>query len=290
MASAFLIPWLFLNQINGLQLPQEDYNSLTSKSRDLYENRIDLSLWIISNIHYIFLILIFIGILCIAIGLYFWIKKQKIKDQIEIYSRDKLKIETLNPEATDNKREEDVKEELSNLESFKNVEKADPEKEDSPTSKTDGTTIDQLKKNLEQIERLFFNKIEKYNPFNYKPTFNVKVDKFLVDILLKSTIVSKYRDKYIEIKYFQQSLNFELFQKYFGQTVRLRNHIMHLTNRLPTFYLFIVYNNEIASKEEIQRFKKATSEYLTQFRDIEVKVIILSEEEAENYDISQIFK
>lgn len=286
IASAFLVPWLFLNQTNGIQIPQNEYTSLTPKSQDFYEKRIDLSLWIINHLKYIFWILIIIGLLCIGIGLYFWIRKQKIKDQIEIFNRNILQFESLNPEATDIKREKDIKEELAVSEP-----EGHPEMFDAKTKSAETTPamIDQLKQNLVQVEQIFFEKINQFNPFNYKPQFNLKVNDFVVDILLKSTIVSKYRDIYIEIKYLQQGLNFELFQKHFGQTVRLRNYVFGITNRLPKFYLFIVYRNDIAPIDEIQRFKKATNEYLMQFRDIDVQVNILSEEEAHNYNVKQIF-
>ncbi|SDR71349.1 hypothetical protein [Christiangramia echinicola] len=289
IASAFIIPWLFLNQISGLQLSQEDYNVLTRKSKELFNNQIDISLWIVNNVKYIFWILISIGIICICLGLYFWIKKQKIKDQIEIYNRDKLKLEALNPEATDVKREKDIKEEFEISNTPSNTTNNEQLNQEKPREKPTVENLNKLKQNLENVENRFFEKITDYNPFNYQAQSNVRIDNFIIDIILKSNIRNRYKDIYIEIKFFQKNLNFELFKKSFGQTVRLRNHIYHKTNEVPKFHLFVVYRNDIGTSEEISRFKKTANEYLQQFRDINVDVKLLSEEEFNNFNVKKIF-
>lgn len=280
IVSAFIIPWLLINQDTGLFIKQEEYNSLLENSKELVNNRIYFSLSILKILPWLSGILLIIGITLTIFGLKNWKEKQKLVDETDLYNLDILKAKILSPKDADAKAEKEIKEQ---------IESDENQSETSKNESSNIENIEELKDNLKGVEKLFFDKIIEYNSFKYEAQFNVRLDdNYEVDILLKSTIVTKYLDRYVEIKYQQNRLSMEYFKKSFGSVVKLMNYVHTKTKKRERGYLIFIYKDDIADRKEIDRFKSAANQYLSQFKSIDIVTEILSYQEVEKYDISKI--
>ena len=280
IVSAFIIPWLLINQNTGLFISQAEYNLLLEKSKELVIERISFSLFIIQILPWISGALLIIGIILTFFGLRKWKKKQKMVDETDMYNLDILKAKILSPKDADAKAEKEIKEQIQSDENQSEISKNESSKIEN---------IEELKTNLKGVEKIFFDKIREYNSFKYEPQFNVRLDdNYEVDILLKSTIPTKHLDRYVEIKYQQNRLNMEYFKKSFGSVVKLMNYVHSKTRKRERGYLIFIYKENIADIKEIERFKSAANLYLSQFKSIDIVTEILSFQEAEKYDITKI--
>ena len=77
IASAFLIPWLFMKQELGI-ISTSEYNELIQSSKDLVDNRISLNLLVIKALPFISILLFLFGCFLIFVGFKKW-KKNKME-------------------------------------------------------------------------------------------------------------------------------------------------------------------------------------------------------------------
>ena len=286
IASSMLIPWLFMKQELGL-ISELEYQHLIEPSKILIDNRIKLYLRVVKILPFLSGLLFLFGSILIRIGYKNWKKKQDTIDESDIIKLNILRTtSSLNEEEIQQKAESEVEEEI--------VEQKTEEREN--TGDTEPATqkvvnLEELKTNLLEIEKLFYNKLIEFNSFVYNVKANVKInDKYEADILLAPINRSKYPDIIIEIKYLQIKLSMDIVMKSFGNMIRMQSYIYNTTKKKPLMYLMLVYKNSIAEPKEITRFKQGIGEYLSQFKKSQFIYYVLSEEEAQNFPISNIIK
>jgi hypothetical protein len=283
--SSIIMPWLFMNQDVGLLFSDLDYDALTERAKALVDRRTSINLKILKLLPYLSSFLFISGGAILIYGLKRWSLKQKFVDETDQIQLNVLRSKSLNPEQTEKKREDEINQDIK-------ASKEDDSLEFSiKPKKFPSKEIEILKTNLVGIEELFFKKIADYNIFKYEPNYNVSIhDKYELDVVLKPINRKKYTDIYIEIKYLQQSLFVNIFRDVFSKMVKITGISYRLTNRFPKAFIMVVYKDNIASLGEINRFKIAISEYIQQFRTPHIKYYIMSNSEAEKFDISIILK
>lgn len=284
IASAFLIPWLFMKQELGM-ISETDYNSLIESSKSLADNRIKLNLFVIKSIPFISIGLFLFGGFLIFIGFKNWKKKQNDIDESDVIRLAVLRATSeLNSQEIDEKAESEIREETEAIET---------EKQPSNLTKPENSkpNLEELKSNLIGMEKLFYDKIVSYNSFIYEPKSNVKIDdKFEIDIVLNPINKSKYSDVFIEVKYLQRKLSMDIVKKSFGQLVRINSHVYNKTKKQAKLILILVYHSNIADNNQIHRFKSGVNEYVKQFNVGQFQHFILSEKEAENFQVTNIIR
>jgi hypothetical protein len=197
----------------------------------------------------------------------------------------KAKIKELDKEEILKKAEQEVKNDILSEPDTKTGNSEEVKQTDKKVN------IEVLKSNLINMEKLFFDKMIDFNSFVYEPKANVKIEeKYDIDIFLKSTDYRKYPDIFIEIKYIQNKLNFSIVRDAFGQLVRAyRDYTTGNTRKLQTI-LIIVYKSNIAESSEINRFAKSINDYADKFKNNPHKIMLMSDIEAESFDITKIIK
>ncbi|WP_396600749.1 hypothetical protein [Algibacter sp. R77976] len=287
IASAFLIPWLFMKQEIGLLISETEYNELVKSSKKLTDNRIKLGLFITKAIPYISGILFALGIIISTIGIKKWKRKQDTVDETDQLKLTELKakINELDSTEIEQKAEEEVKKEISMTSTNSDKENEQTEIEEKPT-----IDIEELKSNLIDMENLFFKKIVDFNSFVYEPKSNIKIDnQFEIDIMLKSLDIAKYPDILIEVKYIQNKLKFSIVQDAFRNLTKAYSNLSKTRKKINT-YLIVVYKQDIAERDEINRFLSAVNDYSAKFNRNIYKFIVMSDNEANNFDIKKIVK
>ena len=290
IASAFLIPWLFMKQEIGLTISESEYNGLIESSKVLANNRINLNLFVVKAIPFISGALLILGIIIIYFGISNWKRKQDNVDETELLELTELRtrIQELDSDEIDEKAESEIKEQLKSTDESES-EKPD-EKKKVEIKKTE-QEMEELKSNLIGMEKLFYQKILDYNTFLYEPKSNVKIDnKYEVDIVLNSINHRKNNDIFIEIKYLQNRLSMSIVKDAFSASLKPSRHYTKLTKKSVTHYLILVYKHDIADSKEIQRFVSASRDYINQFNLSNYNLIILSDKEVENFNITTIVK
>jgi hypothetical protein len=276
-----------MKQDIGLLISTKEYNDLIESSKNLTDYRIKLGLFITKAIPYISGILFLLGAIISVIGLWNWKKKQDNVDETDELKLTELKakIKELDKEEILEKAEQEVKNDILSEPDTKTGNSEEVKQTDKKVN------IEVLKSNLINMEKLFFDKMIDFNSFVYEPKANVKIEeKYDIDIFLKSTDYRKYPDIFIEIKYIQNKLNFSIVRDAFGQLVRAyRDYTTGNTRKLQTI-LIIVYKSNIAESSEINRFAKSINDYADKFKNNPHKIMLMSDIEAESFDITKIIK
>lgn len=290
IASSLLIPWLFMKQEIGFLISESEYKELIDSSKNLTDKRIQLGLFITNAIPYISGVLFILGLLISGVGLWNWKKKQEAVDETDFLKLTELraKIKELDSQEIDEKAEQEVREEIqAELEEPETTNKqVITEKESQPVVTEEN--IEELKANLIDMEKLFYDKIIKFNSFNYNAKSNVKLDnKYEIDIAL-TPINNKYRDVFVEIKYLQNKLTISIVQDAYRNLNKVHTHFFNTSKKVATKVLIIVYKSDIAHLDEIKRFKIGIQDYFKQFKLTHFKYYVLSEEEARNFNIQAI--
>lgn len=277
IASAFLIPWLFMKQELGV-ISTIEYEGLIEPSKKLVDSRINLNLNVINSLPLVSLVLFSFGVLLIFIGFKKWKKKQDGIDESDVIKLEILRAsKQLDLSEIDEKAEVEVKEE---------IEKS----ENSQTNMvSDRGRIEKLKSDLIGMEKLFYDKLVEYNSFIYEPKANVKLDdRFEADIVLTPFNKKKYPDIVIEIKYLQTRLNMDVVKKAITHLVQIQSHIFNKSKRRPSLILIIVYRTNIANENEMNRFEAGVKDYVNQFNINPLKYFVLNGEEAEEFEAESI--
>lgn len=286
IASTFIFPWLFMKNELGIELSTEEYNSLIAKSKDLANNRIKLNLTIVKLIPWISSGFFIVGITMVFIGLKNWKKKQDIVDETEDLRLAELrnKVESMSPKEAKRKAEIEVLEEIEATVNS-TIELNQPEKNKKPNKEKQEI----LTEKLINMETLFFKKIEEFNSFNYEVKQNVKlVRDFGVDIFLQAFNKKTHRDIMIEIKFLQSNLNMKLIRDSYNRFFLTHSHYGMQTKRNAMMEFIIVYKDDIASPEEINRFKLACDALQKEINYPSFRMYVMNESEAKNFDIQKI--
>lgn len=282
LGSAFFIPWLFMKQDQGLLISESEYLLLNEKARNLFDSRIELNLLISKSILWFSLALLVIGISSMSYGIWKWSKKQKIIDEsqnIDIAEK-RVGQKNLKPSEVLKKAGSEIEEEI---EAEADDNKENNQKEITPEKKN------KLKSNLIDLENLFYQKILEFNTFNYKVSNNIKIaDKYRLDLLLNSYNNAKNRDILVEMKFLQNKLSMKLIRESYKQFRQTFVYYTNTTQRKGTMVFIVVYRNDIASDEEMNRFIKAFFDFRDEVNNSNVKFLIMDDEEAENFDVKEI--
>ena len=278
IASAFLIPWLFLGQ-DIVLLSETEYANSFQGSKSIIDSKISLYTFVLKCLPYISIVLFLFGVILAVIGLKKWKSKQDFIDETDLIKLDLLRASPkLNTEQIDTKAKSEITQEFN---------------EDEPMEIEDSKAIAEIeerKSNLISMENLFYQKLEEYNIFTHDVQSNLRIDdKFNIDIVLTAHNKQRYLDKLIEIKYYQSKLSMDIAKKSFGELVRVQNHLYQKTKRRPIIILVLVYKNSVVENvDEVRRFKAGLKDYLDQFQAGIFKYFVLSEDEAKSFDVKQI--
>lgn len=276
IGSAFLLPWLFMKNELGIELSTEDYNNLITEAKTLADQRISLNLAIVRLIPWISVFLFLIGLGMTVLGLIKWKKKQAIVDQSEDLRLAELryKVESMSPKEAKEKAKEEVDEEIK-IDSKSKVET------DAQKSKAVEKLID--------MENLFLRKIENFNSFNYEVKQNAKITKeHSVDILLQALNKKTCDDIMIDIKFIQNQLNITFVKESYTRFRAAHSNYTYMTKRNTKMKFIVVYKNDIADEDQINRFKSACQVLEKEINLPSFRLYLMSETEALNFDIKKI--
>ncbi|XOV69061.1 MAG: hypothetical protein ACFHU9_07705 [Fluviicola sp.] len=280
IAAAFLLPWLFMKEGIGIAISNSEYNDLIIESKNLTDKRIALSSFVISSIPWISGALFLGGGFLVGFGLFHWKKKQNRVDETEELNLTELrtKIQRLNTSEIREKAEQEVTEEISSTSDITENE-----------IKVEQPDIETLKNNLIDMEGLFFEKIIAFNTFDFKPNSNVKiVDGREVDILLHSYNIKRLPDVLIEIKYLQNKLSMQLIRDSYKKFRETHSKYVVSAKRNAKMKFIIVYKEDIANLEEINRFVSACNLLEKEINYQALKFFVLTESQAKDFDIKQL--
>jgi hypothetical protein len=284
-ASAFLLPWLFMREGLTIQVTKKYYNSLTIESQQLTDKRIEFSSFVISSIPWISAGLFLLAIILIGIGLYNWKRKQNRVDETEELNLTELrtKVKRLNSYEINEKANLEVKEEIIS-ESVGEVN--EPQQN---YKYEDNINLNQMKNNLIDIENVLYEKILDFNSFDFKVNANIKFDNNLdIDILLNSYNVKKSADILIDIKYLQNKLSMQFVRDSYKKFRYTFSSYVSKSKREAKMKFVIVYKNDIAKTDEINRFILACKEFEREINNVYVKFFIISNLEVNSFDIKQL--
>lgn len=282
VGSAFFIPWLFMKQDQGLVVSERDYQLMNEGARTLLDSRIQLNLLISKSILYISITLFVIGIISMCYGIWKWSKKQKILDEFQSIdiAEKRANQKNLKPKEVLEKADSEIEDEIK---AESDIIKEKPEKKISKESRNE------LKTNLIDLENHFYQKLLDYNTFNYKVSNNIKIaDKYEVDLLLNAYNNSKHRDVLVEIKYLQNKLSMQLIRDSYKQFRRTFSYYAQTTKRKGTMVFIVVYKDNIASDEQMNRFIKAYFDFRDEINNPNIKFLIMDDKEAERFDVKQL--
>jgi hypothetical protein len=285
MALALVLPWLIINQDKSYYLSMEEYNSLGNHSKWLadYQRTVNIIFAVIIPIVSAFGF--WFGLKLFRTGYNQWKKKQDSADeyeQLNLISK-RAEVKMMNSEEVDRKAENEIIKD--------NTEKPEKEKEEqtSPTI-TQETTIQERKEKLLNVEAEIFKKITDYNTFNYNPLQNLKMSKYTFDIVLQAFNPNNRIDIVIEIKYLQTTLNMVNLRNSFLEFITSTNEYRRQTSRKARMYFMIIYNSNVGSPEDIERFRRALIELKTELTggSDTYTILFLNDQDLEDYDIKSI--
>lgn len=285
MAIALVLPWLIINQDKSYYLSVEEYNSLGNQSKWLadYQRTVNIIFVIITPITSTFGF--WHGRKFFKTGYNQWKKKQDSADeyeQLNLISK-RLEVKTMNFEEVDKKAEDEILKD--------NTGKPYVEKEEQISSTTtQETTIQEKKEKLLNVEAEIFKKITDYNTFNYNPQQNLKLSKYTFDIVLHAFNPNNRIDIIIEVKYLQATLNMVNLRNSFLEFITSTNEYRRQTSRKAKMYFMIIYNSNVGSQKDIERFRRALIELkseLTGGSDT-YTILFINDQDLEDYDIKTI--
>ena len=289
IAAAFIIPWLFMRQDMSIVLSAEDYNQLADSSKELTDKRISLNTRVVNTLPWLSLTLLMIGSAIIGFGISKWKKKQDVVDESEKLKLAKLRaeVEPLEPSEIQDKANNEIEEEINAISDISEI--AELKKESGAVNVTINKTL--MRTNLLDMENLFFQKIIDYNTFEYNPASNVKIgNKYEVDLLLNSYNIKKNPDILIEIKYLQNNLSIQLIRDAYKRLRQTFSFYVNSTKRNSKMILIVVYKSNIANEEEILRFLKANQDFEKEVNYHLFKLMVMSDDQAADYNIEQIIR
>ncbi|MHB0756970.1 hypothetical protein [Polaribacter sp. M15] len=271
-----------MKQDQGLVVSERDYQLMNESARTLLDSRIQLNLLISKSILYISITLFVIGIISMCYGIWKWSKKQKILDEFQSIdiAEKRANQKNLKPKEVLEKADSEIEDEIK---AESDIIKEKPEKKISKESRNE------LKTNLIDLENHFYQKLLDYNTFNYKVSNNIKIaDKYEVDLLLNAYNNSKHRDVLVEIKYLQNKLSMQLIRDSYKQFRRTFSYYAQTTKRKGTMVFIVVYKDNIASDEQMNRFIKAYFDFRDEINNPNIKFLIMDDKEAERFDVKQL--
>lgn len=286
IASAFLLPWLFMKDGIGILVSEEEYSALIETSKNLTDKRIALSSFVITSIPWISSLLFIVGSFLVSYGLFYWKKKQKRVDETEELNllELRLKIKKLNSSEIKDKAENEIEEEIS-------AQSDIVENEASPQPEVTKSDMELMKGNLIDIENLFYEKIVEFNSFDFKVNSNVKiVGGREVDILLNAYNIKKKPDILIDIKYLQNKLSMQLIRDAYQRFKQIHNSYVGNTKRNAKMKFVIVYKHDIAKPDQINRFINACKELERESNYPALNFFVMDEIQAKDFDIQQFLK
>src|SRR5687768_7405134 len=114
IASAFIIPWLYMKQDMGVSITNEEYEQLVNGSKYLVDRKICFSIFLIKILPFVCIFLFLSGIFLSYFGISNWLKKQKYADETEEINLAELRsrARNLKPSEIDEKAISEVEAEI----------------------------------------------------------------------------------------------------------------------------------------------------------------------------------
>lgn len=282
MAVALIIPWLYIKQNNGIEISTQEFESFIRSSQILVQQKIIFSSVISIFIIPISMILFIMGIFSFSYGIIKWWNKQRdFVDKMDQISLDKRRVEyeSLTSDEIENEASEDVSNELE-VTTTTTME---------PVT-TDDTAIEEMKNELLSIEEEIYKKIKEYNPFDYIPKANIKIDNDQIDILLESYNIRKNSDIIIDINYLQSSLNMTFIYNRWQRFMKsIENYSKKNSKRKYRAVFIVVYKNDFKTDDKFSRFEISFNDFKKYRTASFSKIILLSDEDISKFDIRTIF-
>jgi len=261
---AFLFPW-FVNQNNTfLTLEQEKINKLTPTAQKIILNQQNQLLEINSRIFIIFISLIALGTILLIIGIYRWWNRQNVIDEIQ---NEDLKAKRILNISEEEKRKL-IANEIANSD----------EKVDNEISEPSGIKISEnrIEKYI-SIENKIYTQLKEKFKTNFTANQNVRINNIYYDIVFKSKDLQIYKDRIVEIKYFDNFLDYDKIKIYADKLIASTQDYERLFKRKSLSILIIVYSQNEYS-ETISKYKKDIEEYTKKLGRI-LKIVLIKDAE-----------
>ncbi|MFH6951371.1 hypothetical protein ACHRV6_22980 [Flavobacterium sp. FlaQc-51] len=242
---AFFLPWFFNNDVSILLLEKDQLDKLTVTANSIIIDQQNALKIINKVIPWVSGVLILVGILLLFYSINRWKKRQAVLDKIQ---------------------DEDLKyKEIQNLSAKEKRELIENEIDEAEVHSGTLNLKSEIEKQIEvdnyiQIENSIFSKLSDAYKSNYIASQNVKIGSDYYDIILKSKNLNVYRDRIIEIKFFNKHLSLEQLEDATRQLIISSKNYESSFKRRAISILIVIYDqNEY--DESLKLFRKQIFQY-----------------------------
>ncbi|MFY7671579.1 hypothetical protein ACOSP6_10895 [Tenacibaculum sp. MEBiC06402] len=285
IASAFLIPWLFMKQDIGLLISRAEYNSLIPDSKDLVDDKIVFGTIIIKTLPWISGFLFLVGSIITGRGIVKWKEKQRKidkSDNIKV-AKEELEFKQLSPEEVKEKAVDEVKK------GMQYDVKENKSNDYNITNEPEEEYIGEMANNLINVEKIIFDKFSNIKSRKFDVISNVLLDYGVkIDIYLKSINPEKFNDAVVEITYLQKNLDkLPVYESFFNLSDIYNQLNSYFDNRAINTYLIVVFKEGITSNYLVNLFKEQV--YKLEGRGImPFMPIVISDKEIKDLDVQRL--
>lgn len=277
---ALIIPYFYLKEDFGLYINEEDLAKFDIEIINIIQTKRTQVALLQKIIPWLSLGLTVSGIAISGIGIKRWLKRQvKLDEKLE-NEVEKLKLEV--KASTPEERIVNAKKETAETNIAEQLESSG---EIIQTPQTKGYL------NYMAIEDKIFNHFKSLKSPNFELIQQPKIgNRFFVDILLKAN-TSKFSDRIIEIKYFQNQLPLSAIQDSISKLSTYISYYKQNTNKRVIPILLIVYKSETLGKVRIAEYKRKILENAKGIPELQrLKVELILESEIDKFDIKKLLK
>ncbi|WP_043931102.1 hypothetical protein [Bacillus sp. EB01] len=210
---AFLLPWLFLKEEFNLYLEKDTVAKYTDDSQKVIHLKNSILIDLFSNLHWITILFLAIGLFLIGVGIFHWWRKQKEFDKGQV-------LDNMNKELTNKKLKKELEDttpsekasavlneinaDLFGTASAATSDSIVPENPISQKTSVTSTESVEIVKAYNRIEHITVGKITE----KYSNKYEVVLDKKILNLNLNILLLGRtndFSDRIIEIKYRSQS-------------------------------------------------------------------------------------
>lgn len=277
---ALIIPYFYLKEDFGLYLNPDKLAKFDIKIIEIIQTKTYQVALIQKIIPWLSVLLLILGMTISGIGIKRWLKRQiKLDEKLDNeVAKLKLEVKASTPK-----------------ERIFNAKKATAESEIAEQLESGVVTIENSKTNgylnYMKIEDKFFNYFKAQKNPNFDVLQQAKIgNRFFVDILLKAN-TSKFSDRIIEIKYFQNQLPLSAIQDYITKLATYISYYKQNTSKRVIPILLIVYKSESLGKARVAEYKRRIIENSKGIPELKrLKVELILESEMDKFDIKKLLK
>ncbi|ALC89254.1 hypothetical protein AM500_05240 [Bacillus sp. FJAT-18017] len=210
---AFLLPWFFLKEEFNLYLEKDTVAKYTDDSQKVIHLKNSILFDLFSNLHWITILFLTIGLFLIGVGIFHWWRKQKEFDKGQVLdnvnkelTNEKLKreLEDTTPSEKASAVLNEINVDLFGTASVATSDSIVPENPSSQKTSVTSTESIEIVKAYNRIEQIIVGKITE----KYSNKYEVVLDKKILNLNLNILLLGRtndFSDRIIEIKYRSQS-------------------------------------------------------------------------------------